>query len=545
MKHLLLSFFSLIIILSVPSFVLGQNLMQNGDLESWPSTTNPEGWDKAENIHQETTIFLNGANSARHESASSTKDFQQVVEGVVPGTTYSISYNYLDNDPSAKTRIWSYWLSGGSTLDDNADILRPTVYSDDNPDWQLWETELTAPSGADAFRFEVRVYNQDGNTGGSVYYDDFSFSSGGVLPEPTNYPTDFQAEVNGLTINLSWTDATGAQPPGAYLVLASDEDNIVAPTDGNFVSDDEDLSDGSAALNITQGNEEASFTNLMGLTTYYFEIYPYTNGGPSVDYKTDGTAPATNATTADIEIIEFIDFNTDFEDWSTISVTGSEVWENDNTFGLDNTPCAAMSGYSGGANENEDWLVSPPMNFDLFEGETLEFWTATNYDGPTLEIKVSNEYSGGDPNSAQWDDLAATLSTGSWEWTSSGQIDLSDYTGSVYVAFKYTSTTSGAATWEVDDVMVTGTGGVGINESVELLQAELFPNPADDHIIISTSEGHFSYKILSVDGKLIMEGEGRSGDRISLAGTEQGLYLVEITSPEGTKKTIKKFMVNR
>lgn len=545
MKHFLLSFFSLIILISGPVIINGQNLMQNGDLESWPSTTNPEGWDKAENIHQETTTFLNGANSARHESASSTKDFQQVVEGVVPGTTYSISYNYLDNDPSAKTRIWSYWLSGGSTLDDHADILRPNVYSDDNPDWQLWETELTAPSGADAFRFEVRVYNQDGNTGGSVYYDDFSFSSGGVLPEPTNYPTDFQAGASGLTINLSWTDATGAQPPGAYLILASDEDNIVAPTDGNFVSDDEDLSDGSGALNITQGNEEASFSNLIGLTTYYFEIYPYTNGGSSVDYKTDGTPPAANATTADITIIEFIDFNTDFEDWSTISVTGSEVWENDNNFGLENTPCAAMSGYSGEPFENEDWLISPAMNFDLFEGETLEFWTATNYDGPTLEIKVSNEYSGGDPNSAQWDDLTATLSSGSWEWTSSGQIDLSSYTGFVYVAFKYTSTTSGAATWEVDDVLVTGTAGVGIGENIELLQATLFPNPAKDHIVISTSEGHFSYKILSVDGKLISEGEGRAGERIGLKGAESGLYLFEITSPEGSKKTIKKFMINR
>jgi len=545
MKHFLLSFFSLIILISGPVIINGQNLMQNGDLESWPSATNPEGWDKAENIHQETTTFLNGANSARHESASSTKDFQQVVEGIVPGTTYSISYNYLDNDPSAKTRIWSYWLSGGSTLDDHADILRPNVYSDDNSDWQLWETELTAPSGADAFRFEVRVYNQDGNVGGSVYYDDFSFSSGGVLPEPTNYPTDFQAEANGLTINLSWTDATGAQPPGAYLILASDDDNIVAPTDGNFVSNDEDLSDGSGALNITQGNEEASFSNLMGLTTYYFEIYPYTNGGPSVDYKTDGTAPAANATTADIQIVEFIDFNTGFEDWSTISVSGSEVWESDNNFGLENTPCAAMSGYSGGPMENEDWLISPPMNFDLFEGEMLEFWTATNYDGPTLEIKVSNEYSGGDPNSAQWDDLTATLSSGSWEWTSSGQIDLSAYTGFVYVAFKYTSTTSGAATWEVDDVLVTGTGGVGISEKMELLQATLFPNPAKDHIVISTNEGNFSYKILSVDGKLISEGEGRAGERIGLNGPEPGLYLVEIASPDGSKKTIKKFMVNR
>jgi hypothetical protein len=195
--------------------------------------------------------------------------------------------------------------------------------------------------------------------------------------------------------------------------------------------------------------------------------------------------------------------------------------------------------------ENEDWLISPPMNFDLYEGEMLEFWTATNYDGPTLEIKVSNEYSGGDPNSAEWDDLSATLSTGSWEWTSSGQIDLSAYTGIVYVAFKYTSTTSGAATWEVEDVLVTGTGSVGIDEKVELIQARLFPNPAKDFIAIATGEKLFNYKIRSADGKLILEGEGKAGERIGLNGMGPGLYLFEVTSSDGSKKTTKKFMVNR
>ena len=67
----------------------------------------------------------------------------------------------------------------------------------------------------------------------------------------------------------------------------------------------------------------------------------------------------------------------------------------------------------------------------------------------------------GDPNSdGSWSLLTANLDTdsSSWSsWTDSGNVDLSSYAGgNVYIAFKYTSTASASATYEIDNVLVAG-----------------------------------------------------------------------------------------
>ena len=216
-KNYITLFIAMILIVSIG---YGQNIMLNGALESWDDSNNPSSWDKAENISQESTETHGGDYAAAHESADGTKDFQQNVEGVIGGQQYTISYYYKDNDAMARARIWSYWLEGESTLADNEAELRPNVYSEDNAEWQHFSITLTAPATADGFRFEVRVYKEDGQVGGYVYYDDFMVEGATTNdPEPTNYPTDFTATASGLSINLEWTDSDGEQLPGAYLII--------------------------------------------------------------------------------------------------------------------------------------------------------------------------------------------------------------------------------------------------------------------------------------------------------------------------------------
>jgi PKD repeat protein len=119
----------------------------------------------------------------------------------------------------------------------------------------------------------------------------------GPTPEPTDYPTNFSATAVVFTINLTWTDAAGNQPPDAYLVKASIANNIIPPVDGVPEPDDPDLTDGQGALNILQGVQACSFANLAPNSTYYFKIFPYTNSGTDINYKTDGTPPFAEATT--------------------------------------------------------------------------------------------------------------------------------------------------------------------------------------------------------------------------------------------------------
>ncbi|MCD4730160.1 MAG: DUF5017 domain-containing protein, partial [Bacteroidales bacterium] len=457
-KHVLSFALTLALTLGFSFLSNGQNLVINGDLESWTAGL-PDGWTNAENISQESTIFHGGANSARHTSASSTKDFQQVIDGIQAGQEYAISYWYLDNDTEARTRVWSYWLSGGNTLPDHADILRPSTYSEDNPDWLQFNEVLTAPAAADGFRFEVRVYNQDGIFGGSVFYDDFDFTGDmTIYPEPSNYPTDFTATSAGISIDLEWTDAVGTQLPSAYIIMAGVSPSLPVPVDGTPIPNDPDLSDGSGAMNVPFGEEMTSFGNLESNTTYYFTIYSYTNSGANIDFKTDGTAPTANATTSNITIIESENFDVSWGNWTTISIVGTQAWSRDNTYGISSTPCAAMTGYELQPYENDDWLVSPPLNLDNYENEILVFYNALGYTGPDLELKISTDYDGGgDPYTATWTTESFTFSTGYFEWTESGEIDLSVYNGSaVYVAFQFTSTDLESATWEVDDILITG-----------------------------------------------------------------------------------------
>jgi len=118
---------------------------------------------------------------------------------------------------------------------------------------------------------------------------------------------------------------------------------------------------------------------------------------------------------------------------------------------------------------NNDFLISPPMNLDAYTDEVLTFYTAMGGKGNPLLVRYSTDYDGSDPGAASWTDLSATLSTGSFEWTYSGSVDLSGISGDeVYLAFLYTSDDYFAATWAVDNVIVTGAGedpdGIVINE---------------------------------------------------------------------------------
>ena len=151
-------------------------------------------------------------------------------------------------------------------------------------------------------------------------------------------------------------------------------------------------------------------------------------------------------------------FNSGWGGFETISLEGAQVWDRDNTYGPDFTPCAKMSGFDGSAFANEDWLISPTMDLTDYASVIFTFETGMNYTGNPLEVKISTDYNGGgDPTTATWTDLSATMSSGGWSWVGSGDIDISSFIGSsVYVAFRFTSNSTESATWEVDNILITG-----------------------------------------------------------------------------------------
>ncbi len=524
-----------------------QNLVQNGDLELWDDQNHPTDWDLAENITRGTVQVHAGTYSAMHTSADNTQKLRQDVSGIQEGKRYSINYYYYDNDPEARTRIYSYWMNGTEYLDAHAEELRPGTYSTDQDEWIEYSQTLIAPPTANAFRFDVRVYKQDGVYGGLVYYDDFSIEEAEVLPEPTHYPTDFTATADNLTIDLTWKDAVGEQLPTAYLIMAGTDSQFDTPVDGEPVENDENLSDGSGALNIEYDTEMCIFSDLESGETYYFEIYSYTNGGNDIDYKNDGTPPRAEATILDIIILNYENFNdTTLGDWTQYSVIDPDhYWYAQDKYGVDNSPNAKMSGYDGNAIENEDWLISPVLNGDGVSNEKLEFYNATKFDGLQLEVKISTDYDGtSDPNLANWNDLSAELSPGSWEWVHSGLIDISSFAGSgdFYIAFKYTSTNSEASTWEVDEILITADSGVGITEHNKT-QCYVYPNPVKEYISIMTEKEVMVIKVFSLNGNLVYEVNNPECKQQNVGQLKKGIYIISLFDTNkqliGCEKLIK------
>ena len=394
-------------------------------------------------------------------------------------------------------------------------------------------------------------FKQNSTAAGQCAIDNISWTGNStVLPEPTNYPTNFTATPGYFKVTLNWTDATGGQAPTSYLVLGSNANNIVAPTDGTPVTDDPNLADGSAALNILQGVQTCVFTGLASITPYYFKIYPYTNSGALIDYKTDGTAPAANATTPNGVIIFHRDFNNRLmAPMIAKNIQGpDQFWLIDTIHGTSSSACATMSGYLGGSYYvNEDWLITPAMNFDLYTNEVLNFMSSYSYTGNTLLVKISNTYDGsGDPNSFTWTDLAPTLSPGGWIWTNSGDLDVSGTDGTgVYVAFKYTSDATAAKTWELDDILVLGTPLVGIAEKTNSTDFTISPNPSQGMVKLAfNGKGNKEISIMNVTGnKVFQETTDLTIRNIDLTNLSGGIYFVQVTDVSTSKISVKKLII--
>ena len=68
---------TLLLTLFISGFSFGQEMLVNGNLESWDDTSTPTSWDKAENLTQETTEVHGGSNSALRNGGSGTKDLSK------------------------------------------------------------------------------------------------------------------------------------------------------------------------------------------------------------------------------------------------------------------------------------------------------------------------------------------------------------------------------------------------------------------------------------------------------------------------------------
>jgi hypothetical protein len=151
-------------------------------------------------------------------------------------------------------------------------------------------------------------------------------------------------------------------------------------------------------------------------------------------------------------------FDGSFGDFENISLEGEQEWFLDD---YDDDEYAKISGYSGGAQVNDDWLVSPPVDLTEQASAFITIRQAANYldDWANLKVLVSTDYSG-NVEEATWDELTfqERPEGNSWDFVESEALDISNFAGqNIHVAFNYNSSADGAATWEIDWLKISKT----------------------------------------------------------------------------------------
>ena len=355
-------------------------------------------------------------------------------------------------------------------------------------------------------------------------------------PEPSNYPTQFTAMADGVDAYVVWEDATGAQLPSKYLVLAS-TGSITVPVDGTPVPDSD------LAKNVPYGLNGIVFEGLQPNTTYHFAIFPYTNGGSNIDYKTDGSYPTATATTEEVYVLLYEDFDDGLGVFTAYSAYGDQEWHQGTHQG---TTYANMNGYAeGAAHQNEDWLfgfVEIPHGIS-FNEIWVDFSTAMKFEGDPLRVAISTDYNGiSDPSDFEWEDItdAFDYSTGNYEWIESGVFDVADIVAShsFYIAFIYTSNDEAAASWEIDYVRVIGQDMVGVSEN-EATMVNLYPNPARVQVSFELANDA-QVSVFDMTGRKVSEMNATAGNaQLNVSELESGVYFVNFRYANGSTAVSK------
>jgi endonuclease/exonuclease/phosphatase family metal-dependent hydrolase len=151
-----------------------------------------------------------------------------------------------------------------------------------------------------------------------------------------------------------------------------------------------------------------------------------------------------------------------FNTFTTYSVTGSQSWTFSSQYG------AMCNGYAGGQSfENEDWFVSPIMNLNQTDNVKLTF-SHTRGNAAVMNVGVSQGWYKvfvtsnftGNPATTEWIELTGLNQNipAAWQYVSSGELVIPDAAKSQNsrIAFRYMSSATQSATWEIKNVKVTG-----------------------------------------------------------------------------------------
>lgn len=142
--------------------------------------------------------------------------------------------------------------------------------------------------------------------------------------------------------------------------------------------------------------------------------------------------------------------------WLNVQLKGTKNWFIKEFSGNN---YASMTGYKGTA-PFDSWLITPAIDCSKMADKFASFRSQVNgYGSTTSKLEVYVLSGSSDPETAQLTKLSPSLPTspasGYSSWVESGNLDLSSFSGIIYIGFRYTATSeANYATWCVDNVLV-------------------------------------------------------------------------------------------
>lgn len=165
-------------------------------------------------------------------------------------------------------------------------------------------------------------------------------------------------------------------------------------------------------------------------------------------------------------------FREDFENFKSTADIENHGWINRNmNFGngkfkkrtADENSFLQVSAYNTGESVMDIWLVSPAIDLDRSENETLTFKSrATFEEGRALSLWLCNDVSDDPVANGSWKLIDVSIDDGSRDgsnkdFISSGPIDLDCMEGKIFLAFRYQGSDPGiTTTYDIDQIMITG-----------------------------------------------------------------------------------------
>jgi hypothetical protein len=247
----------------------------------------------------------------------------------------------------------------------------------------------------------------------------------------------------------------------------------------------------TAAVSLTSTTASFILSGLSFSTGYYIEIptgaFEDLAGNDFAGFSGNGTWAFTTGTL--LFSANFNSCNSSLSDgYTQYSEVGPHFWAC-TVFGRDaaNPPSGSapngvqINGFDNSIPSNvpnTDWLISPSLDLTATTYPLLSFWSRTRFNGLPLQLKVSTNYSSGNPALATWTDLNGKFPEQTSDvWTQSTNINLSAFkTSNVHIAFVYTSSDDEGARWTLDDLQVDNSAT---------------PPPAS--ITVSTTDIQFGY----------------------------------------------------